>query len=220
MDDLLGDLAVTLETVEVATSVIENQARSSVAVPSDQLIGQPIPRSLGRKDLQMFIGDLRGHPRKVTSLLLFADARRGSFEASLIPDECVVGGASVETEHGASMFAFGMTLFIGITNNGHHRNDQINVTRCTTSFGSTRGNLWNDMSFQVARFTNGMHMHTIGNFAGHMQHPWIHRGDINFGIGCIDLARTPLRCDEGEFIKLSMVFKRCTAKCSETGLDC
>ena len=39
LDDLLGDLAVTLEAGKVATSVIENQARSSVTVPSDQLIG-------------------------------------------------------------------------------------------------------------------------------------------------------------------------------------
>ena len=77
----------------------------------------------------MFIGDLRGHPCKVTSLLFFANACRGSLEASLIPDERVVGGASVETEHGASMFTLGMTLFIGIANDGHHRNDQIDITR-------------------------------------------------------------------------------------------
>ena len=39
LDDLLGDLTVTLEAVEVATGVIQNESRSSVAVSSDQLIG-------------------------------------------------------------------------------------------------------------------------------------------------------------------------------------
>ena len=39
LDDLLGNLAVALEAIEVASGVVQNQSRSSVAIPSDQLIG-------------------------------------------------------------------------------------------------------------------------------------------------------------------------------------
>jgi hypothetical protein len=39
LDDLLGDVAVALEAIEVASGVVQNQSRSGVAIPSDQLIG-------------------------------------------------------------------------------------------------------------------------------------------------------------------------------------
>ena len=168
----------------------------------------------------MFIGDLRGHARKISSLLLFANAGSGPLKPSLIPDERVVRGAAIKTQHRASMFAFGVAFFVGVADDGHDRNDQINIARRTTGFGGSGSNLRNNMTFQISRFADGMNMHTVGDLARHLQHPRIHRGDINLWVGSINLAGTPLWCDECQFIKLAVVFERSATKSSETGFDC
>ncbi len=46
------------------------------------------------------------------------------------------------------------------------------------------GSAW---PIDIARLAERMDVHPVGYFAGHPQHPRIHRGDIDFGVGLFDL---------------------------------
>jgi hypothetical protein len=59
-------------------------------------------------------------------------------------------------------------------------------------------------------------MHTIRDISRHPQHPRIHRGDIHFGIRCIDRPRAPLRRDEVQVVELAVVIERPRSKRGET----
>src|SRR6201996_8314517 len=64
-----------------------------------------------------------------------------------------------------------------------------------------------------------MDMDTVGDLARHAQHPRIHRGDVDFGIGRLDGSRVPLRSDEIEVVEVPMVVECAGTEGGETGLD-
>ena len=166
----------------------------------------------------MFVGDLRRHAREVSGFLLLTDARGGSLEAGLVPHEGVVRGRSVEAQHGARVLALGMALGIGVPDDGHHRNDEIDRRRIATSRSGALGHVGHHVSTEIAGFADGMHVHTVGDLAGHAQHPGVHRGHVHLGVGRVDLARTPLRSDEGKVVELAVVVEGRTAERREAGL--
>lgn len=68
----------------------------------------------------------------------------------------------------------------------------------------------------VTRFAERVDMHAVGDFAGHAQHPRIHRGDIHFGIGCIDGPGAPLRGDEVQIVEIAVVVELARPEGGET----
>ena len=63
------------------------------------------------------------------------------------------------------------------------------------------------MAGDVTGFADRVDVHSVGYFAGHPQHPRIHRRDVDFGVGRVDRPRTPLRGDEVQVVELAVVIE-------------
>ncbi len=153
----------------------------------------------------MLIGDLGGHAGEIARLLLLPDPCGGPLEAGLIQDERIVRRAAVETEAGPGQGTLGLPLGVGIAHDGDGRNDEIDIAGRATGGGRARGHLRDDAASEITRLAEGVDVHTVGNLAGHPQHPRIHRCDIDFGVGFGDRTGAPLGGDVVQVVELAVV---------------
>jgi hypothetical protein len=100
-----------------------------------------------------------------------------------------------------------IAFLIAVTDDRHHRHDHASSDgeRPTSPLLQPHSSR-RDVRDSRARRADGHALHR--DFVRHAQHPRIHRGDIDFRIGCVDRPRAPLRRDEVEVAELTMVIER------------
>ena len=216
---LTGHLAVPLETLWIAHRVVKDEPRGLPGIFLAQRVGQPVPRRLGGKDGDMLVADLGGHAGKVPGLLLLTNPGGCALEPGLVPDERVVGCAAVEGHAGPHHFPLLVTLFVAVADDGHHRHDHRKVRRRPSRLSRSFGDVRQDVPGDIARLADRMHVHPVGHFARHPQHPRIDRCDIDFRIWRLDGTRAPLRGDEIEVVEVAVVIERPGSKRREARLD-
>jgi hypothetical protein len=153
----------------------------------------------------VFVADLGGHAGEVAGLLFLPNPGGRAVESGLVPDERVVRCASVEAHAGPHEFPLLCALLVAVADDCHHRHDEGDVRRRTSGFRRSLSDFRQDMTSDVAGFAERMDMHPVSDFAGHPQHPRIHRGDIDFGIGLLNRSRAPLRSDEIQVVEVTVM---------------
>ena len=108
-----------------------------------------------------------------------------------------------------------MPLFVGVTDDRHDRHYYRDVGRWPPRFCCALGNVGYHVAGEVSGLTKGMDMNAVRHFACHPQHPRIHRGDVDFGVGRVDGSGAPLRGDEVEVIELAVMIELPRSECGE-----
>ena len=164
-----------------------------------------IPRGFGGERGDVVVGDLRHHARHVAGFLLLPQARRGAFEAGLVPDERVVRRAAVEAHAGADELAFVVPFLVGVADDRHGRDDRVDVGRGAARLLGAGSHVGQHVAGDVARLAEWVDVHAVGDLTGHAQHPRVHRGDVDLGIGRIDGAGAPLGRDEVHVVEIAVM---------------